>query len=59
MKKAESCMDILGRFTDEEVPTKPILLSTLYSCQGNCAIQTKNYDKALQYHDHDLSIGEQ
>ena len=52
-------MDILGRFTDEEVPTKPILLSTLYSCLGNCAIQTKNYDKALQYHDHDLSIGEQ
>ena len=58
-KKAESCMDMLGRFTDEEVPTKPIILSALYSILGNIAIQTKNYAQALEYHDHDLAIGEQ
>ena len=58
-KKAENCVDVLGRFTDDEVPTKPILLSTLYSCLGNCAMKIQDYVKALEYHDHDLSIGEE
>ena len=58
-KKSEICIDMLGRFTEDEVPTKPILLSTLYSCLGNCAMKVQDYVKALEYHDHDLSIGEE
>lgn len=58
-KRADACIDVLGRFTDEEIPTKHILLSTLYSCLGNCDMQTKNLPSALENHGHDLMIGEQ
>lgn len=58
-KRADACVDVLGRYTDEEVPNKSILLSTLYSCLGNCDMQTKNYAGALENHGHDLMIGEQ
>lgn len=58
-KRADACIDVLGRFTEDEIPTKTILLSTLYSCLGNCDMQTKNYTGALENHGHDLMIGEQ
>lgn len=58
-KRADSCVDVLGRFTDDEVPNKNVLLSTLFSCLGNCDMQTKRYTSALENHGHDLLIGEQ
>ncbi|XP_060581205.1 outer dynein arm-docking complex subunit 4-like [Ruditapes philippinarum] len=58
-KRADAAIDVLGRFTEEEIPTKYILLSTLYSCLGNCDMQTKNLTSALENHGHDLMIGEQ
>ncbi|KAL4228854.1 hypothetical protein ACF0H5_011894 [Mactra antiquata] len=58
-KRVDSCIDVLGRFTEEEIPSKNILLSTLYSCLGNCDMQIKNYTGALENHGHDLMIGEQ
>ncbi|KAK3577965.1 hypothetical protein CHS0354_020804 [Potamilus streckersoni] len=58
-KKAISCLDVLKRFTEEEVPSKHVIRSMLYSCLGNCAIQRKDYSKALAYHSLDLDIGEE
>ncbi|XP_045209893.2 outer dynein arm-docking complex subunit 4-like isoform X2 [Mercenaria mercenaria] len=58
-KRADAAIDVLGRFTEEEIPTKYILLSTLYSCLGNCDMHTKNLTSALENHGHDLMIGEQ
>ncbi|KAL3836010.1 hypothetical protein ACJMK2_021465 [Sinanodonta woodiana] len=58
-KKAISCLNVLERFTDEEVPSKHILQSMLCRCLGNCAIQRKDYSKALEYHSLDLEIGEE
>jgi len=58
-KRADSCVDVLGRYTEDEVPNKHLLLSTLFSCLGNCDMQTKRYTGALENHGHDLLIGEQ
>ncbi|KAH3877938.1 outer dynein arm-docking complex subunit 4-like isoform X2 [Dreissena polymorpha] len=58
-KRADACVDVLGRYTEEEVPNKHVLLATLYSCLGNCDMQTKRLTSALENHGHDLSIGEQ
>lgn len=58
-QRADSCVDMLGRYTDDEVASKGKLLATLYNLMGNCDVALQKYDSALDNFGHDLLIGEE
>jgi len=55
----DSCLRLLEKYSEEEVPEKQDLTGILHSYQGNCAVQNRRFEVALKYHKIDLSIGEE
>ena len=55
----DSCLRLLEKYSEEEVPEKQDLTGILHSYQGNCAVQNRRFEEALKHHNIDLSIGEE
>lgn len=55
----DSCLRLLEKYSEEEVPEKQDLTGILHSYQGNCAVQNRRFEEALKHHKIDLSIGEE
>jgi len=58
-QKASACMDLLGRYTDEEVVGRLSLVATLHSRLGSCDMLDRRYEAAIDQHGRDLNIGEE
>lgn len=57
--RCKACLELLGRYSDSDVPEKFEMISDLYSYLGNATMQLGNLDLALEYHQMDLTIGDQ
>lgn len=57
--RCKACLELLGRYPDSDVPEKFEMISDLYSYLGNATMQLGNLDLALEYHQMDLTIGDQ
>lgn len=57
-RKAESCLNTIHSYKMEDIPNAMSIVAKLYSYIGNAAIETRDYDNALEYHQKDLNIGE-
>lgn len=57
--RCKACLGLLGRYPDSDVPEKFEMISDLYSYLGNATMQLGNLDLALEYHQMDLTIGDQ
>ena len=55
----DSCLRLLEKYSEEEVPEKQDMTGILHSYQGNCAVQNRRFEEALKHHKIDLSIGEE
>lgn len=55
----DSCLRLLEKYSEEEVPEKHEMTAILHSYRGNCAVQNRKFDEALAHHKVDLSIGEE
>lgn len=54
----DSCLRLLEKYSEEDVPEKHEMTAVIHSYRGNCAVQTRKFDEALRYHNVDLSLGD-
>ena len=58
LQRSQKCLSTVQNFTEEQVPNKVEVVANLYSCIGNAYLELGSYDKALESHQTDLSLGE-
>ncbi|XP_021361911.1 tetratricopeptide repeat protein 25-like [Mizuhopecten yessoensis] len=58
VKKCESGLDLLAKYSEANVPEKSELTGLFNSYLGNVAVQAGDFTRALKHHTIDLKIGE-
>ncbi|CAC5363711.1 Tetratricopeptide repeat protein 25 [Mytilus coruscus] len=58
LRRSQRCLNTVNSFTAEQVPNKIEVLANLNSCIGNAYLEMGQYDKSLEHHNIDLSMGE-
>ncbi|KAL4228994.1 Tetratricopeptide repeat protein 25 [Mactra antiquata] len=58
LKRAQKCLSTVQGFSETDVPNKIEVIANLYSCIGNAYLEMGSYDKALESHKTDLSMGQ-
>ena len=48
---------MVQNFTEEQVPNKLEVIANLHSCIGNAYLEMAQYDKSLEHHQIDNSMG--
>lgn len=59
LKRSQRCLNTVNSFSDDQVPNKIEVTANLHSCIGNAYLEMGQYDKSLEHHNIDLSMGEE
>lgn len=58
VKKCETCLDILVKYSEANIPEKFEMTGVLHSYLGNVAAEDSDFPRALKHHTTDLKIGD-
>lgn len=58
LQRSQKCLSTVQGFSEDLVPNKVEVIANLYSCIGNAYLEMGSYEKALENHHTDLSMGE-
>ena len=59
LKKAQKTLDKVEAWGDDRIKNRQALIANLYSCMGNAYLEMNKHKEALEYHNKDLSIGQE